>query len=313
MFEDVLNGHRLGIGLAAFLLTLAYLFLPIRYCINKCASQVWRHDEMTYEKHCSTFLTDYNRSNPMTQKEANLKYLEKMSEAGELDKQMYDQQRQYYSQLGRFGGVMHYGAQVNNIQTRVFNTYQPMVIARPIGVMPQNFGYGIQRMGYNPIQAMPQRYVVRMVQPGAGGNVQYPGMMMRPVMIQRAGYMAQNNQIAAHPQAYQRPSAIVNQPANVMQQPYRPQPIVYQQPSYQQPTYQQPVYQQPVYRQPAAGYAVNNAAQPQYNTGVQYGQPQAQYYQQPYYRPAQANVAPNNQADTAYDPNRSASQASEDE
>lgn len=249
---------------------------------------------------------DYNRSNPMTQKEANLKYLEKMSEAGELDKQMYDQQRQYYNQLGRFGGVMHYGAQVNNIQTRVFNTYQPLMIARPAGVMPQNFGYGIQRMGYNPLQAMPQRYVVRMVQPGAGVNYQYPGVMVRPVMVQRAGYMAQNNQIVSHPQAYQRPIAVVNQPVNVMQQPYRPQPIVYQQPVYQQPVYQQPVYQQPVYRQPAAGYAVNN-------TGVAYAQPQAHYYQQPYYRPAQANVASNNQTDTAYDPNRNAEDDSDDE
>jgi hypothetical protein len=251
---------------------------------------------MTYQKHSITFMTDYDRSNPMSEKESNLKYLEKMKEAGELDKKQYDQQKNYFNQGGRFGGVMNYGAQVNNLQSRAINTYRPM-----------NYAPGAQMQ--MPMYRMPQRYIVANPQMMQGFN--RPGMYGRPMMVSRAAFVPRGGQ----PIAYQQPRTQYGSNVQPTPQyaPQRPQPVY--QPQQQQPVYQpqqQPMYQpqqqvyrpqvQPVY-QPQAQYQPNRPVynpaspatqQPVYNPAAQYTNPSPQYYQPTATTPNNAQVAPQN-------------------
>ena len=297
MFSDVLSGsNEITVGLIAFIGTLIYFFLPIRYCINKCRKEVWRHDEMTYEKNFEFFLTDYNRSNPMTEKEANIEFIKKLKESGKIKEDQYKQQVNYYQQGGRFNGVMQYGAQFNNLQNRVMNTYQPAFF--PGGGQ----GFRIQ-MPQNQFRMMPQRYVVRlnnqgMFQNPAGPAYYRPIVMTRPQFIVRgqqpgipqvmpgptpASYIAPGtaNSNMQQPlyqtnnsQAYVRPQ----QPTPQYSQ--QPAPQYVQQPQYaQQPQFARPAYApQPVYQPNAPGYVARN--QPVYATpGSAYTNPQPQYYQ----------------------------------
>jgi len=221
-----------------------------------------------------------------------------MEEAGEIDKEQANQQMNYFNQGGRFGGVMHYGAQVNNLQSRVMNTYQPMAF-RPMGG-PQFMGGGVMGGGYNQMQAMPQRYIVRMAAPGMGGQMRMPmqarmpGMGYNPVMMQRAAVIQQRYNVPraggpvynqATPQPIVRPAYAPQQVTYQQPQAYQ-QPQTYQQPqAYQQPTFQRPVYQQnpaPVFTRPAQV----NYQQPQY-----YQQPQPQPQPQPY-NPTPQNNGP---------------------
>jgi len=230
---------------------------------------------MTYNKHSITFLTDYDRANPMSEKEANMKYISKMKEAGELDTKHYEEQMKMFIQQGRLGGVINYGVHSNNMQTRVLNTYQPMMIAGvPLTTQPafrQVHNYQL----HNPNQ----RYLVRAIVPTAPASNNRAGYVRQatsnlrqmqaqnPVPFSRA--MVMNTNAFGQPQAYyQRPiaQAITRPPVQVIYapqpQPYSPQ--VYPQPIYSQQAYPQPVYQQPVYQQ----QVVNQIQVPQPNVGM---------------------------------------------
>jgi hypothetical protein len=309
-FGDVLSEQQNPIGLIAFLCTLVYLFLPVRYMINKCTKDVWRYDDMTYEKHSITFFDDYNRSNPMSEKVANLAYIEKMKEAGELDKQQYEAKKNQLNQGGRYGGVMNYGQQAS-LQARAYQTYQPSFqMGRPQLAQNQAYMMGGQGGGYHQgymgnAQALPVRYAVRtqgpmqMQMPNGQRVMMAPNYGGRQVMVQRAQYPQVRPQVAYHNPAsnttVQQPQHVAYNPQPAVQyrqsqpqayvQPqaaaYRPQP---QPATYGQPAQQQQYRQQPVYHQQPQGYQ-----QPQYAQRAP--APQQQQYTQPQYsQPAQATM-----------------------
>jgi hypothetical protein len=329
-FGDILSEQENTIGLIAFLCTLIYLFLPVRYIINRCTKDVWRYDDMTYEKHSITFFDDYNRSNPMSEKEANLAYIEKMKESGELDKQQYEAKKNQLNQGGRYGGVMNYGQQAS-LQARAYQTYQPnFQLGRPQLAQNQAYMMGGQGGGYHQRymvnnQALPVRYAVRtqgpmqmqlpngqrvMMAPNYGGR---QVMVNRQAMVQRVQYPQVRPQVAYHNPAsnttVQQPQRAAYNPqpqpgAQPGAQPaaqYRPQPQAYAQPqvaAYRQPqaaTYgQQP--QQPVYHQQPQGYN----QQPRYAPPA----PQQQQYppQQQYSQIAQATQPPTIENPPEYNP-----------
>jgi hypothetical protein len=286
IFSDVLSGsNEIIVGLIAFIGTLVYFFLPIRYFINKCRKEVWRHDDMTYEKNFEYFLTDYNRSNPMSEKQANIAFIEKLKESGKLKEEQYQQHFNYYQQGSRFSGVMQYGAQFNNLQNRVISTYQPAFV-------PGGQGYAMP-MVQNQFRVMPQRYVVRLNNQGMFQNPAGPAYYRPVVAVSRAQFIPRG----------QQPGVIQYRPGvtPVIQQPaYIPpgstnsnvQPPLYstnnsqgyarpQQPQYYQP---QPQYVRPTYQPQPAGYQANAPGyvarnQPVYNPGAAYINPQPQYYQ----------------------------------
>lgn len=233
VFSNELSGGRSYVGLAAIVLTIIYLFLPIRSVINKCTRGVFRSDSKEYKNHYFTFLTDYNRANPMSQKEANLDFLSKMANDGKLDKDEVEKRMKAFMQGGKFGGVMTYGQNSSNMQNRAVNTYG--FAAQPA------YGYGQYNAYYQRGYAQP-----------AYGYAAQP--FYRPVVVPTA-YSNPVQQYAAPVQQFARP-VVVPQPTYSYQQPVYQQPV-YQQPVYQQPVYQQQ-YQQPTYYQPQVPSVVAN-------------------------------------------------------
>ncbi|CAI2377353.1 unnamed protein product [Moneuplotes crassus] len=58
------------------------LFVPFRQIFQKSLSRVKRNDGETYDKNKSKFITDYDRCNPVTEKEAKLKHIEEIGNMG---------------------------------------------------------------------------------------------------------------------------------------------------------------------------------------------------------------------------------------
>lgn len=83
--ERLMEGGNIP-GLLTFIFGFLAIALPFRICLNKfCSGSVFRHAEITYEKHKNYFFSDYDRENPMTSDDATLAYLEELQKAGEID------------------------------------------------------------------------------------------------------------------------------------------------------------------------------------------------------------------------------------
>ena len=266
-FSDILSEGEAVIGLVAWIFTIIYLLLPVRVILQKCRSEVFRHDDMTHEKHKVTFLSDYDRSNPMTEKEANIKFIEEMAAAGEMDKDQVEQRKQYYAQGGRYGGIMHYGDSANGLQGRVYNTYRPTFMVIP----QQNYqygGYNYGNAGYSNYtvsyanQGYSQRYVAKMYMPvnATGQNQAYTAasVMQRQAVYPNYQNVAYN-QVAPVPGStvnYQAATGYYQASTGYVQNNAAAQPNYYQAQNSAQPGQ---VYYQPTANQPTTTYV--NAAQ----------------------------------------------------
>lgn len=261
IFKEELAEGESTLAIVILILVIIYLLLPITAFIHKFSREVFRHDTMEYRKHSITFLSDYDRANPMSSKEANEKYLEKIAEAGTLDKEQAEKQKQAFAQGGRFGGIMNYGAVNFGMQYRATANYGGAGFqARPAYAGYQMAGgyrgfamQGAARMGgqvanFGQITAnyAPNRYAHRAVAGFGGQAMQMAGFARPQPVVMRA----------------QQPGAVAyQQPARVAyQQPAGTQQMAYQQPA-QQVAYQQPA-QRVVYQQPA-GTQQMAYAQPQ--------------------------------------------------
>ena len=249
VFTNIMSDGKNFVGLIAFILCICFILVPVRMIIAKWTSEVFRRDEMTYERHSITFLTDYDRANPMTTREAHIKYYEKLRDSGEIDGGKFERQKTMLSNAGRFGGVINYGQATNSLQTRAQFTFQTPLI---------NFGnqqYQSRYLGYHQMNAAPQKYVLRAVIPASQMNRGgYAPIMntngstyQRPVVISRAAIMNVN----AVPQVQHVVRPVYN-PAQPIQPTYVAPARVNLAPTYNQPqvVYNQPVYNQPVYNQP---------------------------------------------------------------
>eukprot|EP00343_Euplotes_focardii_P012507 CAMPEP_0205833638 /NCGR_PEP_ID=MMETSP0206-20130828/50137_1 /ASSEMBLY_ACC=CAM_ASM_000279 /TAXON_ID=36767 /ORGANISM="Euplotes focardii, Strain TN1" /LENGTH=358 /DNA_ID=CAMNT_0053140199 /DNA_START=1886 /DNA_END=2962 /DNA_ORIENTATION=- len=320
-FSDILTEGDTPVGWVAFILSLLFMFIPVKTIVDKCSKDAYKFDEMTYEKHSITFISDYNRANPMSEKECNIQFLEKMKEAGELDKDQYQQQVNMFNQGGRFGGVVNYGQQASTLQARVHNTYQPAGFgggfARGFAAPQANFGGYMPRpaAGYGFNQGMPQRYVVRMAQPAMmqGGGQQFEmnaNFGGRRVIMQRGAFMQPGRQqftnniarviqqpnvipnIGVHPATA---PGVVQYQANAQAQYQQPARVQYQQPAQVPGRFQQAAQ----FQQQPAGYQqpVTYQQQPaQYQQQVQYAQQPAQQPAQQQYPQYQQPVQPTNNA-----------------
>ena len=204
IFMAELSNGQISIALFLFLSILGYLFIPVTYIIHKLFSKkIERDDSIEYKTHSLTFITDYDRANPMSSKDANLKFMERMEEAGKLDKQQAARQRMAISQGGRFGGIMSYGQMNRGMQSRAASNFG--------GFPPQPRGfYGRQAGGY----AM-GGYVNRGYQIGVMQRPNEERYMSRAVRSLGSLIFGQNRQNRA---TYGSNTAVVH-PAPIFQQP----------------------------------------------------------------------------------------------
>ena len=68
------------VGTISILTAIAYIIMPVRTLLDRCQSEPARKDDMTYENYKFTFVHDYDRTNPVTKKDAQKEYLEKLKE-----------------------------------------------------------------------------------------------------------------------------------------------------------------------------------------------------------------------------------------
>lgn len=66
VFSQTLSGEQNWISLGVIIFTVCYIFLPIRYCLNKCAGDFDRDSTEPYSAVKLDFPSDYDRANPMT-------------------------------------------------------------------------------------------------------------------------------------------------------------------------------------------------------------------------------------------------------
>ena len=90
------TGDTNMISLGVIIFTVCYIFLPIRFCLNKCAGDFDREACEPYSSVKLDFPSDYDRANPMTQKDALLTHFEAMMKkfGGESDEEAQKQARE---------------------------------------------------------------------------------------------------------------------------------------------------------------------------------------------------------------------------
>ena len=161
MFSDILSEGQNKFGLYPFLITLGYIFLPVRTCLGCLTNyNVFKKDE-THDSLRHTFLTDYDRINPITKKEAELENLERLKEKNVLTEEQYIMQMNMQRNMTTLDAIQYYSYQNSNLQTRVMNTYQPT--SNPSTIYVQ----------YNPYPNYLQYYYPNYGQPGYGGGYYY--------------------------------------------------------------------------------------------------------------------------------------------
>jgi hypothetical protein len=89
------KNHRI-LGIILLVLSTLYFFVPltpiIKYIRNK-AKKKKPEEVPTYADSCLLFTTDYNRANPVTEREAKLKHLRKLLSARRISSNEYEEQK----------------------------------------------------------------------------------------------------------------------------------------------------------------------------------------------------------------------------
>ena len=91
-------------------ISVASWLLPVSYLFRKCEGSIIRDDNETYQNNKTKFLNDYDRSNPITTKEATLKHLQDLEDLENSDdkKMELEQQRLQILQNDNFGNLIKY-------------------------------------------------------------------------------------------------------------------------------------------------------------------------------------------------------------
>jgi hypothetical protein len=89
--------HRI-LGIILLVLSTLYFFVPltpvIKYFRKKTEEKRNAEEAPTYADSCLLFATDYNRANPVTEREAKLKHLRKLLSAGRISSNQYEEQKE---------------------------------------------------------------------------------------------------------------------------------------------------------------------------------------------------------------------------
>lgn len=106
------------------IITIGYYIIPKDIILHKCENTISRDDNETYTKNRFKFLTDYDRTNPLTSKEATLKYLEEL-EKYEENQEKIDEIKDQKSKLqisSLFASIQNYGKN-RSLEQRVNRIY----------------------------------------------------------------------------------------------------------------------------------------------------------------------------------------------
>jgi hypothetical protein len=91
------KNHRI-LGIILLVLSTLYFFVPltpvIKYFRKKTEEKRNAEEAPTYAESCLFFATDYNRANPVTEREAKLKHLRKLLRAGRISSNQYEEQKE---------------------------------------------------------------------------------------------------------------------------------------------------------------------------------------------------------------------------
>ena len=84
--------------------------MPVSFLFHKCEGSIIRDDNETYQKNKTKFLNDYDRSNPITSKEATLRHLLDLEneEKSEEKKIELEEQRLRILHNDNFGNLIDY-------------------------------------------------------------------------------------------------------------------------------------------------------------------------------------------------------------
>lgn len=104
LFRDIYYGP--AICLAAVIL---YLILPVGCLFECCVRRRAKTSEVLYRDYYFNFISDYDRMNPMTQKEAKVEFLKKLAEIGKIDQDEAHKKLQDINNSDKFSGLINYG------------------------------------------------------------------------------------------------------------------------------------------------------------------------------------------------------------
>ncbi|CAI2379579.1 unnamed protein product [Moneuplotes crassus] len=120
IFSTTLSEGKGWIGLAAFIITLLYMILPFGKLLDHLKRETHRNDNYEYKEERIDFLTDYDRSNPITEEAANVYHQRKLAAANFLT----EIQNQPSEGHNEWGGVLKYGRQATSLEGKVFRKFQ---------------------------------------------------------------------------------------------------------------------------------------------------------------------------------------------
>ena len=120
IFVNSLSNGQNQLCLPIMIVSIIYWLTPKEYLLHKCQTSIKRDDAETFTKSKYQFLTDYDRSNPLTSKEATLRYLHEL-ELREDNKDESDKIRDRIRKLritSIFDSLQNYGQQ-RSLEQRV--------------------------------------------------------------------------------------------------------------------------------------------------------------------------------------------------
>jgi hypothetical protein len=111
IFINALSEGRNQACLPIVIVCVCYFLIPKDFIMHKCETTISRDDSETYSNNRIKFLIDYDRSNPLTAKEATLNHLDKMEtqEKDETKLQKIRDMRAKMQMSSVFGSLEDYG------------------------------------------------------------------------------------------------------------------------------------------------------------------------------------------------------------
>lgn len=86
------NQENIFIPLATLILVCIFILFPVRTLIMKCIEER-DVEEAKYEDHDDKFVTDYDRENPITKKEGEVRFLNELLKKASADKDFSESEK----------------------------------------------------------------------------------------------------------------------------------------------------------------------------------------------------------------------------
>ena len=123
VFSFVMSDNKNPIGLISFINIIWLVIIPFRLILEKWYYKRNKTEEKSYRDYSSSFRTDYDRSNPMTQNQAKIQFLKKLKEEGKIDEENFKKQNNMLQNADRFENVVNYGQYSSSLHERAEKAY----------------------------------------------------------------------------------------------------------------------------------------------------------------------------------------------